>query len=235
MNEYSIFAQNRDRLPICIDVWGDYAMFTRPESKVERTTYPVPTPSACRGILNAIYSKPVEFYYQVTSVDVMHPIHIITVTKNELKQVADNSKVVRNEDYRIDVAQQHTQRVSSYLTNVYYRIHAEIILRDDVDKSRINLQSIVNQFVRRVTNGKCFYQPYFGTRECICYFSEPDKSLTPIDEDLDIGTMLYDVFDLQNNKPLNTSKAKATRNMCTDVSFFEAKMRHGIVEIPTKY
>lgn len=226
--------QNANRFPICIDVWGDYAMFTRPESKVERTTYPTPTPSACRGILNAIYSKPIEFYYQITQIDVMNPIRVTTITKNELQQVADNSKI-KNDNYSIDANKYHTQRVSSYLMNVYYRIHAEIILCDDIDTTRVNLKSIVSQFNRRVANGKCFYQPYLGTRECICYFSEPDMSRTPIDSDMNIGTMLYDVFDLKNNKPLNTSKSKAQNNICTNVSFFNADMKHGTIEIPKKY
>ena len=226
--------QNINRHPICIDIWGDYAMFTRPESKVERTTYPAPTPSACRGILNAIYSKPVEFYYQITQIDVMNPIHIITITKNELQQVADNSKI-KNDNYSIDANKYHTQRVSSYLSNVYYRIHAEIILCDNIDTAHVNLKSIVSQFNRRVANGKCFYQPYLGTRECICYFSEPDMSHVPIDLDMNIGTMLYDVFDLKNNEPLNTSKSKSQRNICTDVSFFNADMKHGVIEIPRKY
>ena len=69
---------------VCVDVWGDFAMFTRPDSKVERVTYPVPTPSACRGILNAIYSKPNEFYYEVTQIDVMHPIRLMTLKRSQL-------------------------------------------------------------------------------------------------------------------------------------------------------
>lgn len=64
---------------VCVDVWGDWAMFTRPDSHVERATYPIPTPAACRGVLSAIYNKPVEFYYEITQIDVMKPIRLMTL------------------------------------------------------------------------------------------------------------------------------------------------------------
>lgn len=65
-----------------VEVWGDFACFSRPESKVERLSYPVITPSAARGILSAIYSKPVEFYWQVTRIEVLKPIRFISFKRN---------------------------------------------------------------------------------------------------------------------------------------------------------
>ena len=69
---------------IKIEVWGDFACFSRPESKVERLTYPVITPSAARGILSAVYSKPVEFYWQIRQIEVLKPIRYATFKRNEV-------------------------------------------------------------------------------------------------------------------------------------------------------
>ena len=71
---------------IVIDVWGDFACFSRPESKVERLTYPVPTPSAMRGLLSAIYSKPNEFYWQITKIEVLNKPAYISFKRNEVKE-----------------------------------------------------------------------------------------------------------------------------------------------------
>ena len=72
-------------MDIVLDVWGDYACFSRPEAKVERMSYPVPTPSAIRGFLSGIYSKPPEFYWQVRRIEVMKPIQFISFKRNEVK------------------------------------------------------------------------------------------------------------------------------------------------------
>lgn len=217
-----------DKCAIVVDVWGDFAMFTPPESRVERTSYDVPTPSACRGILNAIYSKPIEFYYEITAIEVMKPIRKIVIRKNEMKSKCDVRKL-SIDDYHIDVDTCHTQRGSTYLRDVYYRIYANIVKRDDAPAG-INIKSLESQFNRRVNNGKCFYEPALGTRECICYFSKPDFNMTPISESKDLGIMLYDVFDITNNVPLDTRKK--TRNDCTHVTMFRANMLHGKIEVP---
>lgn len=214
---------------VVVDVWGDFAMFTRPESKVERTTYSVPTPSAARGILNAIYNKPVEFHYEISRIEVMNPIRQLSVKKNEIQTVADVSKAQRLEDYAIYSDECRTQRMSTYLRNVYYRIYAKIILHDTRNPDVV-LDRVVDQFNRRVEFGKCFYQPYFGTRECLCNFGRADFSKTPLDVSMPLGMMLYDVFDLYNQEPLNTDKHFL--NLNTLVSFFYAELKHGVVTVP---
>ena len=220
----------RDSADICVDVWGDFAMFTRPDSKVERVTYNIPTPSACRGILNAIYSKPIEFYYEITQIEIMKPIRTISVKKNEIKVKADSSKI-QDDGYFIDTSE-HTQRMSTYLCDVYYRIHAKIIRQENAP-ANININSLKSQFERRVAKGKCFFQPALGVRECICYFSEPDLNIKPLQEDADFGIMLYDVFDItKDNSEKTLDTRKKTQNLCTQISFFEAKMRNGIINIP---
>ena len=218
-----------DCAEVCVDVWGDFAMFTRPDSKVERVTYPVPTPSACRGILNAIYSKPIEFYYEIRQIDIMKPIKYITIKKNEVKTKADNSKIYTS-GYFIDTQKNRTQRMNLYLKDVYYRIHAMIVIRDDAPEN-INLPRIVAQFNRRVSGGKCFFQPALGTRECMCFFSEPDFTVKPIDISEHIGVMLYDVFDIRNNTPLNTKKDSKEKGGVS-ISFFNADIKHGVIRVP---
>lgn len=222
-----------DSCEVVVDVWGDFAQFTRPDSKVERMTYNFPTPSACRGILNAIYSKPVEFYYEITQIDIMNPIRTISLKRNEIQDVANPSKVY-DSDYQINPDKCRTQRMCTYLTDVYYRIHAKIIKRDDASDG-INIKSLESQFNKRVKNGKCFFQPALGTRECVCYFSFPDNSRVPIHVDADFGVTLYDVFDIRNNVPLDTrKKAQSAGKTCKPmVSFFDAKMRDGIIKVPS--
>ena len=65
-----------------IEIWGEFALWTRPESKVERMTYAVPTPGAIRGVLSSIYSKPPEFYWQVQKIEVLSPIHFLPYSKS---------------------------------------------------------------------------------------------------------------------------------------------------------
>lgn len=212
---------------LIIDVWGNFAMFTRPESKVERVSYDCITPSAARGILNAIYSKPIEFYYQITKIEIMKPIKFINIKKNEFKEKT-NEKTLEP-SYNINEKGDHglTQRNNYYLKDVYYRIYAKIIKRDDAPSS-INLKSLYEQFERRVSNGKCFYQPSFGCRECLCHFSLPNESLKPIDLNLNLGIMLYDVFDITSNIPLNTKNNTGK----TSISVFNAVIKKGTLIVP---
>lgn len=221
---------NKNFHSISIDVWGDFAMFTRPNAKVERDTYLCPTPSACRGILNAIYSKPAEFYYEITGIEVMKPIRVISMKKNEVQEVV-NPRNVLNPGYAIYTDECRTQRMSTYLTNVYYRIHANMVLQDTAE-DRVSIVSVWNQFCRRVEKGKCFFQPYLGTRECICYFSLPDAVMQPIKEDALFGITLYDVFDIKSQVPLNTSRKKGVQTCEPLISFFDARMHQGVISVP---
>lgn len=214
---------------VTVDVSADFAQFTRPEAKVERMSYDVPTPSACRGILNAIYSKPKEFYYEITGIDVMNPIRTLSMKKNEIQNVADTSKIY-SEDYFIDSSECRTQRMNTYLRDVYYRIYARIVVHDGMN---IDIRSLKDQFERRVAHGKCFFQPACGTRECICYFQPPDLNRVPIDQSKDFGVMLYDVFDItKDNSEKTLDTRKKTLNLCRKVTFFRAKMVNGHIDVP---
>lgn len=198
---------------VVLEMWGDYALFARPEGKIERLTYPVPTPSAMRGALSAIYSKPVEFYWQIKRIEVLNPINYITVKRNEVKCKV-NKKPILVEDER-------TQRNSVMLKDVHYRIFADIIKRDSFNGSEEQLYS---QAMRRIKNGKCFYQPCFGTRECVAYFGESDGVKKPVQENIDLGYILYDVFDLHSFD--SSSKTKPF------ISVFHAVLEDGVLNVP---
>lgn len=221
-----------DYCDVVVDVWGDFAMFTESFAKVERETYKVPTPSACRGILNAIYSKPEEFYYEITKIEVMKPFgEVLSIKKNEVKYTADRSKI-SSPNYFIDTSD-NTQRMSSYLRDVYYRIHARLV-RQDSARDDVNVVRLRDQFNRRVEKGKCFYQPCLGTRECMCYFAPPDYDRKPIDLTCRLGVMLYDIFDIDNKLPLDTRPYSIKHGLTCDVvlRYFDAVMRDGVISVP---
>lgn len=200
---------------IQVEVWGDFGCFSRPESKVERLTYPVITPSAARGILSAIYSKPPEFYWQVKKIEVLKPIRYISIKRNEVI----NSKIGRSMKSML-VEESRTQRQTVALKDIRYRITAEIIPQKDF-KGTVN--QLYEQALRRIRSGKCYYQPSFGLREFICYFSEPTDAV-PIPCDIDLGIMLYDVFDLH--------KFKVTEKAEPYVTVFKARLERGILHVP---
>jgi len=206
---------------IIIEVWGDFACFTRPECKVERLTYPLPTPSAARGILNAIYSKPPEFFWQVKKIEVLNKIRYINIKRNEVK-----NKIGKNLDIIIaDEASGgnygRTQRQTVMLKDVRYRITAKIVKQPSAN---VTEKQLYDQALRRIRTGKCFYQPSLGLRECVAFFAESDFSRPPIDESLDIGLMLYDVFDLHDYTVRKRVKPYVT--------MFHAKLDRGVMIIP---
>ena len=119
-----------------------------------------------------------------------------------------------------------TPRNTCYLKNVYYRIHAKIIKRDDWDGK---IESLYVQFKRRVEKGQCFRQPYLGLRECVCHFSMPNENKVPTPNiNLIVAPLLYDVFDITNNVKLNEKNAKDV----IKISFFDAKVINGVCKVP---
>ena len=220
---------------VCVDVFGDWAVFTNPAFKVERDTYLYPTPSACRGVLNAIYCKPKEFYYQITKIEIMSPIRTIQQQRNEVTVKANSNQVLKDGYFinpREPGKRNNTQRMTTYLVDVYYRIHANIVMQPNAP-ANINIRSLVSQFNRRVSQGKCFYQPYFGQTGCMCFFEEPNLDMQPLDINDDYGPMLYDVFDItQDNSERTLDTRKNHAHNCTKVTMFHCKVEHGIINVP---
>ncbi len=224
-----------------LEVWGELACFTRPELKVERFSYPVITPSAARGIYDAIYCKPScdgkhsEFRWQVTRIEVLQEPSYLALRRNEVKEKGPSEQTVRQwrsgareieplwADGAEDQVKGRTQRQTMALKNVRYRLHAEIRPWPGFEERQ---QSLEGQFRRRATHGKCIYQPYFGCREFPAYFDlvEPHAAVEPaLSWEADLGLMLYDVFDL--SRP-------GTAKDAPRVSLFHAQVRGGVLEVP---
>lgn len=204
-----------------IEVWGDFALWTRPESKVERMTYAVPTPGAIRGLLSSIYSKPPEFYWQVRRIEVLSPIRYISFKRNEVK--SKMMKIPQSNALKacIDIEDDRTQRQSVVLQDVRYRITAEIVPRAVYGHAPGNL---MDQFERRVKRGQAFMQPCMGTREFPAYFEWASGAGEPIDVTMDLGLMVYDVFNLH--------KWDVTKQAEPEISLFHAQLNRGVLEVP---
>ena len=204
---------------IVLEVWGDFACFTPPYAKVERLTYPVPTPSAARGILSAIYSKPVEFYWQITRIEVLNPIRYISFKCNEVKSTVSVKSNVESSILYTD--EDRTQRQTQALKDVRYRIAAVICPQPGY---RGTVEQLYSQALRRIHTGKTFYQPCLGLRQFVCYFEESDGIRPPIADSMDLGLMVYDVFDLHDC----TVRKKAQPKL----SLYHAVMEQGVIQVP---
>lgn len=206
---------------VTITIWGDFALWSRPENKVERMTYPVPTPSGIRGVLASIYSKPAEFYWQVHQIEVLNPIQYTTFKRNEVKSKL--SRIPGDDPTKacIEIEEDRTQRQAVVLKDVRYRVAAEIVPRPDFGKPAAQLYS---QFERRVKRGQMFMQPCMGTREFPAYFEWGSAEEIPIVQDMDLGLMVYDVFDL--------SEWKVGKQANPSVSLYRAQMKNGVIQVP---
>ena len=172
--------------PVVVQVSGSGALFSRPELKVERVSYPVMTPTAARGVLEAIFWKP-QMRYQVMAIEVLKPIRQFTIRRNETHHVVPLAAAVRGE--RVDTAAHRDQRNAVCLRNVAYRIHAHIHAAENAGKDAAAYR---DQFRRRVSRGACFHQPFLGTREFSADFGDPDDS-ERIRHTEDLGVMLHTI------------------------------------------
>jgi len=217
-----------------VGVWGDFACFTRPEAKVERFSYQVMTPSAARGILDAIYSKPVEFGWRIKSISVINPIQYIGLRRNEVKDKLSMSAIVKaasggeapviiadgtRELLGTDAAGR-TQRQTMALKNVRYVINAFIKPRNGLERQ---LPAFEAQADRRINTGKCYYQPFMGCREFAAYFEPDAAEHKSINVNEDLGWMVYDVFDLEQ---VVIDSAKPF------VSLFWGRLENGVLKVP---
>lgn len=204
--------------PLEVKVWGEFACFTRPEMKVERVTYPVMTPSAARGILEAIFWKP-QFTWQVREIWVLRPIRYFSLTRNEVSKRASEreARSWAETGGGYNVTADRTQRHTLCLRDVAYLIRADVVPKpsagDDPAKYR-------DQFRRRVREGRCFATPYLGCREFSACFGVPDGTERPIDLTEDLGPMLLDLEYLADGSGRGTPR------------FFQARLERGILRVP---
>lgn len=197
--------------PVVVQVRGDGALFSRPELKVERVSYPVMTPTAARGVLEAIFWKP-QMRYRVVAIEVLKPIRQFTIRRNETHRVVPLGAAVRGD--RVDTAASRDQRNAVCLRDVAYRIHAHISTAEGAGK---DVAAYRDQFRRRVTRGACFHQPFLGTREFSADFCDPDGSES-IRRTEDLGVMLHTI---NFGPPVR-------------MEWFTARLEDGVLHVPER-
>lgn len=209
-------------------VSGPWACFTRPEMKVERVTYDVMTPSAARGILEAIYWKP-EIRWQIDRIHILKPIQIMNIRRNEVaSKIASGtaSTAMKNGigSLALYADEDRQQRASIILKDVAYVIEAHFeLMSHSSDRSRTDELAKHHQIVkRRMMSGQCFHQPYFGCREFPADFSwiENHEDTPCIDSSLkevDLGYMLHDIDHGLTRTP----------------RFFRARLIDGVLDVPS--
>lgn len=217
---------------IRLRVSGDHACFTRPEMKVERVSYDVMTPSAARGILEAIHWKPA-IRWVVDAIHVLNPIRFQSIRRNEVGGKAPAGKIksaMKRGDLQglqLLVDEDRQQRASTVLVKPAYVIeaHFELTARADAQDNEGKHLDIFN---RRARRGQCFHQPCLGTREFAADFEliEPgDPTPRPIEETpnlgfgqpRDLGFMLWDIDHQAEGRPS---------------LFFRAMLDEGVMKVP---
>jgi len=212
--------------PLAVKVRGDLACFTRPEAKVERVSYPVMTPSAARGVLEAIFWKP-EFAWQVEEIAVLCPIRYASIRRNELNARASERTAQSwgrsGGGFFVDTVDDkgkptyRTQRHTLALRDVAYVIRATPEPRSGAAADAAKYR---DQFRRRVVQGRCFAMPYLGCREFAAGFAEPDGTERPIPVDDDLGRMLLDIA----YEPDRSGRGRPV--------FFDAALAAGVLRVP---
>lgn len=208
-------------MAVKVEVWGDYACFSRPEMKVERVSYDVITPSAARGLLEAIYWHP-GLRWRIDKIHVLNPIRMTNIRRNEVKSklLASTARTVmtggRAELY-LCTSEDIQQRSSLVLQKVRYVLEAHFDMTENAaeEDNPGKFQDIIK---RRLRRGQCFHQPYFGCREFPASFREWQGGEIPaISETRDLGYMLWDMNyeDKQNIRP----------------QFFRAKLEQGVLHL----
>lgn len=211
-------------MSIKLEVWGDYALFTRPEMKVERVSYDVMTPSAARGLIEAIYWHPGLRWY-IDRIHVCAPLRFSNLRRNEVKSTvsARSARTVMERGkggLYLSTSEDIQQRAALLLRDVRYVIeaHFEMTGKATAEDNPGKFQDIVK---RRIKKGQFYHQPCFGCREFPAQFRLCEETL-PCPEELkgerDLGWMLYDMdySDPENITPL----------------FFRGVLRDGVLEVP---
>lgn len=207
-----------------VRVWGDYALFSRPEMKVERCSYDVMTPSAARGILEAVYWHP-GMKWVIDRIYVVKPIQFTSIRRNEVKSKISANNVLSAyngalKPLYISSKAEIVQRASLLLCDVEYVIEAHFEMTEQANETD-NPGKFKDIIMRRLRRGECYHTPYFGCREfpvnfCLC---EEDAIVTAYDgvEEKDLGYMLFDMdySDRTNIQPM----------------FFRAVMKNGVLDL----
>lgn len=207
-----------------VKVWGEYALFSRPELKTERYSYDVMTPSAARGILEAIYWHP-GLRWVIDRIYVNRPIQFTSIQRNEVKNkisVNNALSVYNGADKQLYISSKAeiVQRASFLLRDVEYVIEAHFLMTNHASPTD-NPGKFKDIMMRRLKRGECYHTPYFGCREfpvhfCLCE-DEKIQTAYETEEERDLGLMLYDM-DYSNPEQI-------------EPMFFRAIMRRGVLDL----
>lgn len=208
-----------------LHVWGDWACFTRPETKVERVSYDVMTPSAARGILEAIHWKP-SIRWIIERIHVLKPIRFESIRRNEVghKISARNVQAAMTagstDGLALVVEDDRQQRSATVLKDVAYVIDAQFKMTANANAEESEGKHL-DTFRRRAEKGKCYHRPCLGTREFAAHFApigagDPAPFAWEPPAEQDFGLMLLDIDFAHGRTP----------------KFFRAVMRRGVIEVP---
>ena len=212
---------------IKLHIWGDHACFTRPEMKVERVSYDVMTPSAARGVLEAIHWKPA-ILWVVDAIHVLNPIRFTSIRRNEVGAkipVGSVRSAMNREDTNglgLAVDENRQQRAATVLVKPAYVIEAHFELTDAAGEGDTAAKHIA-MFNRRAAAGQCFHRPYLGTREFAAHFELvggdlPPSKLPDDQHNRDLGWMLHDIDHANDHTPY----------------FFRAGLVDGVMAVPPR-
>ena len=235
----------------CLEVWGDYACFTRPEMKVERVSYDVMTPSAARAIFEAIFWKPA-IEWKIKKIEVLNPIKWINLRRNEVGAVANDKSdgIYIDELDSKGSPKYRQQRAGLFLKDVRYRIYADLVfippakrknspnhlpeyLIDSAEKPELTERKLNDDhpnenpakynamFERRAKKGQCFFQPYLGCREFSCFFKLIDVEKDPSVPIKETHDLGFMLYDMDYSNPEDIRPA-----------FFRAKLENGVINVP---
>ncbi|MBD3328365.1 type I-C CRISPR-associated protein Cas5 [Candidatus Peregrinibacteria bacterium] len=236
--------------PFCLDIWGDYACFTRPEMKVERVSYDVITPSAARAVFEAIFWKPAIRWW-VKKIEVLNPVKWMTVRRNEIGSIMSE----RSDGIIIEKARQ--QRASLLLRDVRFRIHATLeyipfekrkmseymkvpeylwdsqekeLIREEIKAFETSVDTVkkgespgkyLAMFERRAKKGQCFNHPYLGCREFACHFRLVEDIANEPEPICENRDLGYMLYDMDFSISQDPKPA-----------FFRAKLEKGVINVP---
>jgi len=226
-------------MPFYIKVGGDYACFTNPNLKVERASYPVMTPAAARGVLEAIFWKPA-FRWEIRSITLLKPIKTLSVMRNEIKDRQSGTPII------VEGPKQRQQRVSLILKDVEYIIEADMALvwkNEPIEKYR-------DQFRRKLERGACHHTPYLGTREFAAWFEPASGNEMPevVIDNQYLGVMFFDTAyvksksrpdirflrHMPNNTESEQQPAPEERTGYAHYLFFPASIEKNQVLVPNE-
>lgn len=225
-----------------IIVEGDYACFTRPELKVERVTYDVPTPSALEGLLKSIYWKPA-IKYVIDKIIVFNDIKFMNLKRNEIKEkISDKKTCIYTSDGDV-----RTQRASMVLKDVRYGIEFHFELTGEASSEEDNSNDKhFNIIKRRLEKGQFFRVPNFGCSEfpvkkILLLEENEDFDLSTQDKkikesgEIDLGFMVYNIIfkDSKDRKNDYWMKCKYDRKASdeADASYYRPKMINGLIDV----